>query len=172
MSSVTPVAIALGSNLGPSIANMQRAVEMLSNHVDEIVLSGIYKTAPMYVVDQPAFYNAVLVGQTVHGPLGLLQRLKSVEKEVGRLPRVRYGPREIDLDMISYGALSLRSNFLQVPHPKIGERRFVLLPLAEVAPTWNLATMGVVSDLLAQTESQVGDVVLYKDAFLSVPGNR
>jgi 2-amino-4-hydroxy-6-hydroxymethyldihydropteridine diphosphokinase len=165
---VTPVAIALGSNLGPSIAHMQCAVELLSKQVERIKVSGIYKTAPMYVLDQPAFFNAALVGQTLHGPLGLLHILKSIEREVGRLPRVRYGPREIDLDLISYGSLSLRSNFLQIPHPKIGERRFVLLPLAEIEPSWDLATMGVVSDLLAQTESQAGDVVLYKDAVLSV----
>jgi len=123
-------------------------------------------------LDQPSFLNAGLVGQTPLGPLELLRVLKSIEKEVGRLPRDRYGPREIDIDMISYGALRLRSNFLQVPHPKTVERRFVLLPIAEIAPDWNLATMGKVRDLLAQTESQAGDVVLYKDALLSVSGNR
>lgn len=172
MGPVTPVAIALGSNLGPSVAHMQRALELLAPHLQSIRPSSLYETAPMYVLDQPPFFNAALTAQTELGPLALLRTLKSIEMAVGRLPRVRYGPREIDVDLISYGSVMLRSSVLQVPHPKIGERRFVLLPLVEVAPEWNLATMGSVRDLLAQTESQAGDVVLYKDALLSVPGNR
>ena len=169
---MSPVAIALGSNVGDSLTNLQEAVKLLAEIVSGMQASGVYTSVPMYVSDQPPFLNAAVIGQTDLGPLALLARLKAIEQEIGRTKTLRFGPREIDLDLVSYGSLSYRGPNLQLPHERIPERRFVLLPLFEIDPELRLATMGKVADLLAQTESQAEDVVLEKDAVLSVPSNR
>ena len=127
--------IGFGSNLGDRSENIRRAAERLG--VSR--LSSLIETEPMYVEDQPPFINAVGFLDTCLGPLALLRLLKSLESEIGRLPRQRYGPREIDLDLIAYGRLQLRSvvygaTKLQVPHPRLAERNFVLDPLAELDP--------------------------------------
>lgn len=125
--------IGFGSNLGDRAENIHRAASALGI----VRLSSLIETAPMYVEDQPPFINAVGFLDTELGPLALLRLLKSTETEIGRLPRQRYGPREIDLDLIAYGALQLKSVLygetkLQVPHPRLGERSFVLDPLSEL----------------------------------------
>lgn len=166
---MTPVVIALGSNVGESLSFLQQAVDCLSGHLTSLKASRVYETAPMYVTDQPPFLNAAVAGETELGPLGLLALLKGIEKEIGRQARNRFGPREIDLDLIAYGVLRYRyGDRLQLPHPRIPERRFVLQPVFDVAPGLRLSTMGTVESLLAQTEDQATDVVLKKDAVLSV----
>lgn len=125
--------IAFGSNLGNREGYIREAAARLGiRH-----MSNLIETDPMYVTDQPAFINAVGVLETDLGPLALLRLLKQTEDEVGRLPRKRYGPREIDLDLIAYGCLSLRSVVdgkvkLEIPHPRLGEREFVLAPIREI----------------------------------------
>ena len=100
---MTPVYIALGSNLGDRLARIQDAVWLLGEHLSSMAVSRLYETAPMYVEDQPPFYNGALAAATNLSPLSLLGLLKNVEDAVGRLPRERYGPREIDLDLLAYG---------------------------------------------------------------------
>jgi len=100
---VTQVYIGLGSNLGDRLARIQEAVVLLGESLTVSAASPIYETAPMYVEDQPLFYNGVLAGTTELGPLEVLSLLKAVETRVGRLPRDRYDPREIDLDLLVYG---------------------------------------------------------------------
>lgn len=132
---MTKIAVAFGSNLGDRVQNIRRAVELVAGFVGEVRCSSVYETAPMYVEDQPAFLNGALTGLTALGPLSLVRALKSVEHKVGRLPRIANGPREIDLDLLLYGSLSLVSSAkppLVVPHPRIAERRFVLEPLVEL----------------------------------------
>jgi len=126
----------------------------------------------MYKIDQPEFLNAAVVGFTMLGPMAMLRELKRIEAKVGRLERERNGPREIDLDVIFYGALSLLSPTLALPHPRMAERRFVLLPLAELRPYLKLPKMVAISELLDQTECQSGDVLRSNHAVLSIPGDR
>jgi 2-amino-4-hydroxy-6-hydroxymethyldihydropteridine diphosphokinase len=157
---VPVVVIGFGSNLGDRNALISQAAEILG--VDR--LSPLYETAPMYVVDQPAFVNAVGIMESQQGPLALLKKLKEVEAEVGRIPRERNGPREIDLDLIAYGRLQLRSiqrgkNHLHIPHPRLIERRFVLQPLNDLDPGFELAGLGKVQHLLAATDDQAASVV-------------
>lgn len=138
MASVRTV-IAFGSNLGDREGNIRRAAETLG--VSRI--SSLHETTPMYVEDQPPFINAVAFLDTELGPLALLRLLKETEAAIGRQPRERYGPREIDLDLIAYGSLQLRSVIygearLQVPHPRLAERSFVLDPLAELDPGFHV----------------------------------
>jgi 2-amino-4-hydroxy-6-hydroxymethyldihydropteridine diphosphokinase len=170
MSQLANATIALGSNLGASLENLQRAVGALGNVK---AVSRVYTTAPMYVEDQPQFLNAAVMVETGEGPLPLLKRLKALEKEIGRLPRERNGPREIDLDLISYGRLQYKfvhkeKLVLQVPHPKVVERRFVLQPLFDIDPDLDLPGLGRIFEMLKSTESQADSVILKEDAVLSL----
>lgn len=133
---MTPVYLALGSNLGDRAAALRAALAALPPAVRITGLSPVYETAPHYVADQPAFLNMVAAGDTDLPAAGLLTRLKATETRVGRTPSVRYGPRLIDLDILSYGDALIDTGDLQVPHPRLQERAFVLEPLAALAPDW------------------------------------
>ncbi|MCH8978743.1 MAG: 2-amino-4-hydroxy-6-hydroxymethyldihydropteridine diphosphokinase [Armatimonadetes bacterium] len=172
---MTPIAIAFGSNLGDRTRHIVAALERLENLMRIDRVSGIYETEPMYVHDQPSFLNGVVIGSTALGPLTLVTKLKEVEKDVGRLKRIKNGPREIDLDLVLFGALVLRSKTqtpVQVPHPRMAERRFVLEPLAEVAPDANVPKSGVVAQLLAKDDVQSQSVRRVADAPLPIPSAR
>ena len=175
MGTVALVLIALGSNLGDRLGAMQRALDALSSSIKWKRASKVYETKPMYVEDQPAFLNAAVLGETSLGPFGLLALLKSTELSIGREGGERFGPREIDLDLIAYGQLRLSSRrgerSLELPHPRLLERRFVLAPLADVAGELNLPGMGRVDELLLATKEQAGDVMIVNDAVLSVCGD-
>jgi 2-amino-4-hydroxy-6-hydroxymethyldihydropteridine diphosphokinase len=108
----------------------------------------------MYLQDQPEFINAVAIGMTGLDPRGLLAELKRIEQALGRLPREQNGPREIDLDLIAYGNLHYFYNVggstqLEVPHPRLKERRFVLQPLLDLVPSGEWPTVGRFDHLLA-----------------------
>ena len=130
------VFIALGTNLGDRRRNLSDARRMLGPAVLVLQASSIYETPPWGFTDQPDFLNQVLRGETDLPPKALLNLLKSVEAELGRTPTFRYGPRLIDLDLIAFDRLVLESPSLKIPHPRLAERRFVLEPLAEIAPGW------------------------------------
>lgn len=134
---MTPVAIALGSNLGERIENMQKAVQYLKDAVLHMNISPFYESPPMYVQDQPPFINAAVSGATHLDPLSLLKECKQIEKQIGRQQRIQNGPREIDIDIILYGNLSLDSNpwNIHLPHPRMMERLFVLQPLLDLGIT-------------------------------------
>lgn len=163
-------AVAFGANTGEREAQICRAVAMLRESLDVEGVSTLYETAPMYVEDQPAFLNGALLARTELGPLALLRLLKEVEARVGRKPAERYGPREIDLDLVYYGSLRLSSSraegALEVPHPRIPERRFVLQPLFDLDPRMVLPGLGSISALLSATEDQAATVQRYSDAVL------
>ncbi len=162
-----PVAIAYGSNLGDRAGTIGRALAALAGLVRNVRASGLYETAPLYVEEQGLFLNGCLVGQTHLGPLALLRELKRVEAAIGRHARERNGPREIDLDLIAYGSLRLVSSGereLVLPHPRVAERRFVLEPLAEIAPSLVLPGLGSVADALRAPQVQTQQVRRIGDA--------
>jgi 2-amino-4-hydroxy-6-hydroxymethyldihydropteridine diphosphokinase len=130
------VFLGLGSNLGDREALLRRALERVDSLQGTEVLrvSAVRETEPWGVTDQPAFLNAVAEILTELEPEPLLAELKKIEQEVGRTPSFRWGPREIDLDLLLYGARRLKSERLTLPHPQILERDFVREPLAEIAP--------------------------------------
>lgn len=128
--------IGFGSNIGDRLAHIQNAIHTLSK-TEGITLqkiSSVYKTAPVGYEAQAEFLNGVAAIQTSLSPLFLLHTLKDIETEVGRQHRIRWGPREIDLDILIYGDLCLQTEKLVIPHPEMHRRRFVLVPLAEIAP--------------------------------------
>ena len=128
------VFIALGSNLGDREANLREAQAAIASAVAILARSSVHETRPQYVVDQPPFLNMVLRGTTSLEPEALLSFLQKIEKNLGRKPSRRFGPRLIDLDILYHGDKISNDQYLVLPHPRIAERDFVLLPMAEIAP--------------------------------------
>jgi len=129
--------IGLGANVGPARETLQRALQEMGRLGRVVGVSGLWRSEPIYVADQPPFLNAVVTLDTALASPGVLVReLKRVERDLGRVPRARYGPRELDLDLLLFaGATGVEHDGdITVPHERIGERRFVLGPLAELAP--------------------------------------
>jgi 2-amino-4-hydroxy-6-hydroxymethyldihydropteridine diphosphokinase len=128
------VYLGLGSNLGGRIGNLDSAVERLSEKVAIKKISSVYETEPLYNTEQPMFLNAVIKGVTALEPLELLSLMKGIERDLGRQPGFRNAPRIIDIDILFYGERIIQTEELTIPHPRIAERAFVLVPLAEIAP--------------------------------------
>ena len=127
------VYLALGTNLGDRRANLNSAIQAMPPAVRPQAASQVYETAPWGVLDQPAFLNQVIQAETGLGPQDLLAWLKRLESDLGRQPGMRYGPRLIDLDILLYDDLQLEIPALTIPHPRLAERAFVLVPLADLA---------------------------------------
>lgn len=128
--------IGFGSNIGDRLAHIQNALDTLSK-TEGITLqriSSIYTTDPVGYKAQAQFLNGVAAIQTSLSPLPLLHTLKDIETAIGRKHRIRWGPREIDLDILIYGDLCIQTEKLVIPHPEMHLRGFVLVPLAEIAP--------------------------------------
>ena len=130
------VFIALGSNLGDRPAWLRQAQEKLFGvpTVQLVAASAIYETEPVGKTDQPAFLNQVVEVRTALAPEDLLSRLLQVERELGRVRNERWGPRNIDLDLLAFGDRNFKTSRLVLPHPELHHRRFVLQPWAEIAP--------------------------------------
>lgn len=149
------VAIALGSNLGDRRAHLEWAVARLSKVFGPLRISSIVETEPFDVPGpQPPYLNAVVVGETTMTPGELIDLLLSFERERGRERLAPRAPRTLDLDLILYGDLVVESPSLTVPHPRFRERRFVLEPLAEIAPALVDPVSGKsVAELLRELDS-------------------
>ncbi len=130
------VVLALGTNIGAREENLRAAMQALPPQVNVTRASAVYETEPRYVTDQPKFLNMVVQAQTELSPTALLTLLKTIEKDMGRTPSRRFGPRLIDLDILTFGEEIISSPELTVPHPRITERAFVLRPLADIDAEW------------------------------------
>ena len=129
------VALALGSNVGNRLAALENAIAALSARGFHITAkSRVWETEPWGLVDQPPFLNMCLLAETELEPLETLRAVKDIEERLGRKERRRWGPREIDIDIIMAGETTLSSPELTIPHPLMHERAFVLVPLSEIAP--------------------------------------
>jgi 2-amino-4-hydroxy-6-hydroxymethyldihydropteridine diphosphokinase len=129
------VYLSLGSNIGDREANLRKAVERLAAcGVRVLHTSRIYETEPVGYKYQAWFLNQVVEAETVLFPLQLLTGIGRVERELGRVRTFRNGPRTVDIDILFYGATIVETTRLQIPHPRLAERRFVLVPLAELVP--------------------------------------
>jgi len=157
MSHAPAVYLGLGSNLGDRIGNLEKAVEHLRRKVDIERASSVYETEPVGYEDQPLFLNAVVSAATELEPLELLRFAKQIETELGRKPGFRNAPRIIDIDILFYGDRIVQSRELVIPHPRVSERAFVLVPLAEVAPEYVHPTVGKkIGDLLCEVSGRDG----------------
>ncbi|OGR62411.1 MAG: 2-amino-4-hydroxy-6-hydroxymethyldihydropteridine diphosphokinase [Elusimicrobia bacterium GWB2_63_22] len=138
------VYLSLGSNLGDRLANLQRALALLGRSGCRVVRkSSVYETAPLYYLAQPAFFNQAVVCETRLSPEGLLALIGRAEKALKRSRLVKNGPRTADIDILFYGGHVINGPGLQVPHPRLAEREFVLAPLAEIAPGLRHPVTGV-----------------------------
>lgn len=131
---MTTVYIGLGSNLGDKSEALRKAVSMLGKAGRITAVSSFYSTEPIGYPDQEEFVNAVVELETELSPLALLAACHVIEDELGRRRIVHWGPRTIDLDILLYGDQKIDTGELTVPHPLMAERRFVLVPLCEIAP--------------------------------------
>jgi len=164
----TIVYLALGSNLGDRRAHIAAAVVRLAPDVIVERVSSLYETEPAYVLDQPRFLNAALRGRTALDPSELLALLKRIERDLGRAPAARYGPRVIDLDILLYGEQAIANEALTIPHPRMAERPFVLVPLAEIAPGLTPPGWATTVGALAQVVRGHGDVLVRKGELTDV----
>jgi len=142
--------VALGSNLGDPKEAIELAIALLEQALDLIAVSSLHLTKPVGGPAQPDYLNAVCILDSELPPLDLLHLFHGIEKSMGRVRGEHWGPRIIDLDLISYGDLVLADEELTLPHPRAHERRFVLEPWFEIDPEAFLVTKGPIAGLLAQ----------------------
>lgn len=149
------VFIALGTNIGDREANLCEARKALAPKVIIIKESPIYITPPWGYEDQPEFLNQVLEVRTKMRPGRLLAYLKRIEKKMGRMKTFRNGPRLIDLDILFYGQRVIERSKLCIPHPRLHERSFVLVPLKDIAPEFNHPVLNMtVETMLAKINTE------------------
>jgi 2-amino-4-hydroxy-6-hydroxymethyldihydropteridine diphosphokinase len=150
---VEVVYLSLGSNVGDRDENLKAAIAALpAAGVQVRRVSSFYETEPVDYLDQAWFLNCVVQAETELPPLELLRRLRGVEARMGSKKLIAKGPRLIDIDILLHGQETMDTSELQVPHPRMAQRRFVLVPLAEIAPglrhpSWS----GTAQELLAET---------------------
>ena len=147
------VYLSLGSNMGSPRAQIEEAIRRLPEAGVQVRrVSSFYKTEPVEVRSQPWFVNCVVEGATELVPMRLLEALKSLERTLGRQPGTPKGPRPIDIDILLYEKVVVRSPELEIPHSRLAERRFVLAPLKELAPeARHPVTERTVADMLRET---------------------
>lgn len=157
------IALALGGNVpgnlsgkadgepSPVEQTLAWALRRLEASLGPLRVASLYRTAPVSPVPQPDFLNTAALARTALSPEALLALAKALEREAGRRPGVRFGPRPLDVDLLLYGDLQIETPELTLPHPRVRERRFVLVPLAEIAPDLPVPPDGArVADLLAR----------------------
>ena len=155
------VFIALGSNIGDRMRALKEAIDLLPPDIMPASFSKVYETPPWGYEDQSSFLNQVIKTQTHLTPCEVLKRLKEIERELGRQPIFRYGPRLIDLDILFYDAMEYKSEKLTIPHPEIANRAFVLVPLMEIAPNYiHPVTHKKIIDMAAQIET--GSIIEFR----------
>ena len=156
----SPIVLALGGNVGDKAASLRRALRALASEggIELAAVSRFYRTAPWGKTDQDWFVNACALGRTRLEPEALLERIKALEVELGRAPAERWGPRVIDIDLIAYGDVTLKTDRLTLPHPELFNRAFVLVPLAEIAPDLTIAGV-TVGEAAARLKAEAAEVL-------------
>lgn len=145
---MTKAILALGANLGDRVAALQGAVDALARSVSLLAVSAIFETAPVGGPEQPDYYNAVVVVETELSASELLDLAHSIEAAAGRERLVRWGPRTLDVDIVTFGEVVSDDPVLTLPHPRAHERAFVLMPWLDADPDAVMPERGSVAALL------------------------
>ena len=155
MHPIRRVVVGLGSNLGERLASLQGAVNALADTPDFFVtgVSPVYETEPVGGPEQPLFLNAILVIDTTLSARSLMERAQAAEAAFGRTRDIPNGPRTLDVDVLAVGELTSVDADLQVPHPRLAERAFVLVPWADVDPQFRVPGLGRVVDLSSAVDA-------------------
>jgi 2-amino-4-hydroxy-6-hydroxymethyldihydropteridine diphosphokinase len=163
------VVLAVGANLGDRLGTLQGCVEAIGGlpDTDVLAISPVYETAPVGGPAQPDFLNAVLIAATGLGPYDLLEAVHQIEAAFGRVRAERFGPRTLDIDIISYAAQVSSDPVLTLPHPRAHERAFVLAPWHDIDADATVPGRGPVRDLLAGLDA--GDIRRRPDLVLRLP---
>jgi 2-amino-4-hydroxy-6-hydroxymethyldihydropteridine diphosphokinase len=150
---MTTVYLSLGSNMGDRAENIARAIAVLGHHGVRVMReSSLYETEPLEIREQPWFFNCAIEAETELSPQELMEVLLGIEREMGRERRVPKGPRLIDLDILLYGSDIVKQPGLEIPHPRMAERKFVLVPLDEIAGEANHpVSMMTIAEMLDAT---------------------
>lgn len=149
--------LGLGTNMGDRKENLRNAIDAIAEKMTVCERSSLYETAAWGYTDQPDFLNQVIKVETNLTPLRLLNFLKKTEVELGRVANFRYGPRQIDVDILFYDDIVKNTGRLQIPHPRLAERAFVLVPLNEIAPGLRHPVLKkTVAELLAELPDTTG----------------
>lgn len=156
------VVIGLGSNVGDRLQHLSDAVRYLSKFVSNLITSSIYESPALLKCDAPddwnvPFLNMAVKGKTTLSPQLLLERVKQIEKKIGRIDRGVWAPREIDIDILVYGDMQINENDLIVPHAGLCQRAFALLPLADVAPKWRYPVEG---QYYGKTANAISEIIV------------
>ena len=159
------VYLALGSNLGDRRGNLAAALQRLREKVELHTISSVYETEPVGYLDQPRFLNMVCCGKTELPAQQLLKEVKSIETIIGRQPSFRNGPRPIDIDILLYDDVQIEQEALTIPHPRMHERAFVLVPLAEISPN-------VIDPVSGRTAQELADAVSHDGVKVLAPNLR
>jgi len=160
------VYLSLGSNVGDRRENLRLAIAALpAAGVPVARTSSVYETEPVDYLEQEWFLNCVVEAQTQHDPLALLHALRAIETQMGSTKAIPKGPRRIDLDILLYGSETVDTAELQIPHARMLRRRFVLIPLAELAPSlthplWHATVTELLRDVPDQSEVRRTDISL------------
>ena len=152
-----PVALSLGSNVGPGIATLRWAIDSLERILEAVTVGSLYRTTPVSPIAQPEFFNTALVARTHYDPEALLGACKAVEWAAGRRTSQRLGPRVLDIDLLVWGDRVTERPELTLPHPELGRRRFYLEPLAEIAPDLPIPPHGDTPGVLLDRLAKLGD---------------
>ena len=156
--------LGLGTNLGDRESYLAQALKELAGlpTIEIGAVSSIYETAPVGLTDQPDFLNLVVSVRTTLSPRELMDALLHIENKMGRVRTVRWGPRVIDLDLLLFGDVRVEVPGLSVPHPRLRERSFVLIPLAEIAPDLILPgekmTVKKLAEKLLENSDEIGNI--------------
>lgn len=155
----------LGANLGDRVATLSRAVQRISEIVGVVVQqSHIYETAPWGVLEQPAFLNQVLAVDTQLEPDAVLTQTQRIERELGRVRLEKWGARMIDIDILYYDQRIVKTNQLTIPHPYLHQRRFTLMPLAEISPDFRHPVLGKTTTELLTECPDTGEVTIFNSS--------